>query len=434
VGFTEVLYLRLRKAGKRIKKYHEEICRMLLLTGLRVVDGTGAYPEEKQAILIRERYIAEVGPEPSFVIPSGKIERIDLAGMTLLPGFIDCHVHILWDPAKKDENKSGPFETGLNILRGANNARRTLEAGFICIRDLMAPNEQIFPLRDGIDQHEVPGSQILASGKCITISGGHGTQFGPGHAIEADGPYEVVKAVRRQIKAGADVIKVMTTRPAFMPPYRGREAYQVEELKPGVEEAHRAGLRVCAHAHSCETGIRNAVMAGVDAVEHGAPADDEVLEMMSERGTILVPTISVQRALADSVREGTFPFAPEAAERVLRLEEETFDTVERAKKLGVRLALGTDAGMSGVPHGSNGREFELMVEGGLTPMEAIVAGTANAAVNLGRDDELGTVTRGKLANLVVVSDDPLADVHVLNDQKSIKLVVKEGKVVVNRLL
>jgi imidazolonepropionase-like amidohydrolase len=352
--------------------------------------------------------------------------------MTLLPGLIDCHVHILGDPDPASKPYAGPYPVGTAILRGAKHARQTLEAGFTTVQDMMSPNEAIFPLRDSIAAGETAGSRILAAGKCITITGGHGIQYGPGNAIEADGPDEVFKAVREQIKAGADVIKIMATRPAFSPPYRGREAYQVEELEPGIAEAHRAGLRVCAHAHSILGGIRNAVLAGVDSVEHGAPTDDAVLEMMAARGTFLVPTLSVSPALEECVEEGSFPYPPEVIDVERRLAAATGETVARAQELGVKIALGSDAAMPRVWHGGNARELELLVDFGLTPMEAIVAGTGSAAENVGRAADLGTVEPGKLADLVVVDGDPLADICVLQDKERIKLVLREGRIAVDR--
>jgi imidazolonepropionase-like amidohydrolase len=404
----------------------------LLLAGARLLDGTGAPAMDHAAVLIREKHIVAVGAEQTMDLPSEGVTKVDLGGMTLLPGLIDCHVHILGDPDPVSKPYTGPYVAGRSILRGAKHARQTLEAGFTTIRDMMAPNEQIFPLRDSIAAGETVGSRILAAGKCITISGGHGTQFGPGNAIEADGPQEVFKAVRQQIRAGADVIKIMATRPAFSPPYRGREAYQVDELVPGIAEAHRAGLRVCAHAHSIVAGIRNAVLAGADSVEHGSPVDDSVLEIMAERGIFLVPTLSVSAALEECLEQGTFPYPSEAIEAERRQAAATRQAVARARELGVKIALGSDAAMPRVWHGGNARELELLVDHGLTPMEAIVAGTWNAVQNLGRADELGTIEPGKIADLVVVDGDPLADIRILQDKDRIRLVILEGRIAVDR--
>lgn len=406
--------------------------RKLLFTGARLIDGTGAPPLDDAAVLIQDKKIVTVGPEGGLDLPPEGVERLDLGGMTLLPGLIDCHVHILGDPDPASKPYAGPYPVGTAVLRGARHARQTLEAGFTTVQDMMSPNEVIFPLRDSIAAGETVGCRILAAGRCITITGGHGTQYGPGNAIEADGPDEVFKAVREQIKSGADVIKVMVTRPAFSPPYRGREAYQVEELEPGVAEAHRAGLRVCAHAHSILAGIRNAVLAGVDSVEHGAPTDDTLLGMMAERGTFLVPTLSVAAGLTECQEQGTFPYPPQVIEVERRLAEATRETVTRARELGIRIALGSDAAMPRVWHGGNARELELLANLGLTAMEAIVAGTSAAAENLGRLAELGTVETGKLADLIVVDGDPLTDIRVLQSRERIKLVLREGQIVVDR--
>jgi imidazolonepropionase-like amidohydrolase len=404
----------------------------LLLAGAKLLDGTGAPAMDNAAVLIQGKRIVAVGAEQAMDLPSEGVTKLDLGGMTLLPGFIDCHVHILGDPDPVSKPYAGPYVAGRSILRGARHARQTLEAGFTTIRDMMAPNEQIFPLRDSIAAGETVGSRILAAGKCITISGGHGTQFGPGNAIEADGPQEVFKAVRQQIRASADVIKVMATRPAFSPPYRGREAYQVDELVPGIAEAHRAGLRVCAHAHSIVAGIRNAVLAGADSVEHGAPMEDDVLEMMAERGIFLVPTLSVSVGMEECVDQGISPYPSEAIEAERRQAAAARQAVARAHELGVKIALGSDAAMPLVWHGGNAREFEMLVDHGLTPMEAIVAGTWNAAQNLGRAHELGTIELGKIADLVVVDGDPLDDIRILQDRERLPFVIFEGQIAVDR--
>lgn len=405
---------------------------MILLTNVIIIDGTGSEPRSDESVLLKDGQIIEVGKEVDFDLQGGDHQRIDLSGMTLLPGFIDCHVHILWNADPSEARYMGIYSTGHSVLRGAVHARKTLEAGFTTIQDMMAPNEVIFPLRDSIASGETVGARIRASGKCITITGGHGTQFGLDGAIEADGSSEVLKAVRQQIKAGADVIKIMASRPAFSAPYYGREAYQVDEMKPGIEEAHRAGLRVCAHCHSIIPGMKNAILAGADSIEHAAPVDDEILDLMFERGTFMVPTLSVSAGLKETVEDGTYPYGEEALKRSNGLDSETEDAVLRAYKKGVNIALGTDAAMPHVWHGANAREFELLVGHGLSPMDAILAGTSKAAKNLGLEDHIGTIAPGVLADLVVVDGNPLEDISILQEMDKIKLVFKEGQIVKDR--
>ncbi len=412
---------------------------MLLLKNARIIDGTGSAPHPDQAVLLDGARIVGVGPEPSLSVPPDA-QPLDVQGKTLLPGFIDCHVHISGDPDPEAPPRrltnipirDEAYWKGRDLLYSLNAARATLEAGFTTIRDLMAPNDLIFPLRDSIAAGEHVGPRILASGLCITLTGGHGTEYA-NSALIADGPDEVLKAVRKQIAAGADCIKYMGgTRAAFSPPYRGRQGHTTEEMRPGVEEAHRAGLRVATHAHSSIEGIKNSIRAGVDSIEHGVPMDDEALTMMAERGTYLCPTLSVWPTGVECIEKGYNPFGPEP-EKLMRWQlEQAPKVIARARELGVKIALGTDASMPLVWHGGNAREFELMVEYGLTPMEAIVAGTRNAAENIGLLSELGTIEAGKLADIVVVDGDPLDDIRILQNLDCVKLVVKEGSVVVNR--
>jgi imidazolonepropionase-like amidohydrolase len=405
---------------------------MQILFGAKIIDGTGAPPSAEKIVVIKDRKIRFVGDEKDFDKTDQEIQRINLSGFTLLPGLIDCHVHITSNPDVSTAPFTGPYAKGRMILFGAQSARKTLEAGFTTVQDMMASNDVIFPLRDSIAAGETKGARILASGKCITITGGHGTQMWGDGAIEADGPQEVLKAVRTQIKAGADLIKIMASRPAFSPPYYGREAYQVEEMRPGVEEAHRAGLRVCAHSHSKISAMKNAILAGVDSVEHAAPVDREIIEMMLERGTFMVPTMSVSAGLQETVEDGTYPYGEEALKRSLGLAKETEEAVAWAHQAGVNLALGTDAAMPRVWHGGNARELELFVECGLSPMQALLTATSKAAQNIGRESQLGTIEAGKLADLVVVDGNPLADIRILQDQARIKIVFKEGDIVIDR--
>ncbi|MBK9745554.1 MAG: amidohydrolase family protein [Chloroflexi bacterium] len=416
----------------------------VLLTNARVIDCTGAPPRSGQAVLLRGKRIAAVGAEAAVrrdLPPETPV--IDLAGKTLLPGFIDCHVHIMWnpDPTAPPQRMSSVPVRGLGywnsrgLLYALTACRLTLEAGFTTIQDMMAPNDQIFALRDALAAGEFSGPRLLASGMCITHTGGHGTEMlnGQDVAYIADGPDEVFKAVRQQLNAGADLIKIMGgTRPALSAPYRGRPGYTVEEMQPAIEEAHRAGVRVAAHAHSDTQGIKNCIQAGVDSVEHGFPLDEEGATWMIERGTFLVPTLSVNPAALEAIARGIWTYKGSEA-HVQRMADMAPKTIELAHRLGVQIAFGTDAAMPLVMHGGNAREFELLVDYGLTPMEALLTATRNAAQNLHLDDQLGTIEAGKIADLVVVDGDPLADIRLLQNLDRIKLVFKDGQAVVSRL-
>ena len=290
------------------------------------------------------------------------------------------------------------------------------------------PNE-IFALRDSLAAGEHIGPRLLAAGKGITHTGGHGTEYSNDMAHVADGADDVLKAIRYQAVAGADAIKIIGgTRPALSPPFRGRDGYITEELIPGVQEAHRAGIKVAAHAHSHTEGIKKCIRAGVDSIEHGFPLDAEAADMMAERGTYLCPTLSVTPAAAKAIEEGLWTY-PGSEEQIKRMEGYASNTIALAKQSGVKIALGTDAAMPLVFHGDNAHEFELMVEYGLTPMEAIVTGTRNAADNIGLLDDLGTIEARKFADLVAVNGNPLDDISILRNPSNIALVMQQGVIV-----
>ncbi len=405
---------------------------MLLLTNARLIDGSGVAAIENGSVLIDgSRIVSTAAGDPS-VANLPNIERIDLRGATLLPGLIDCHVHITWQVDSK--TWTHPDIGNVEQLRAnaIDHAKATISAGFTTVQDLMGVNDAVFAARDKIAFGQTLGARIVSSGACITITDGHGMQCGPGHAIEANSATDVLAAVRRQVDAGADAIKVMVGRAAASPEFFESPAYSVDDLRPGVNAAHRAGLHVCAHAHTLPTAIWTAVEAGIDSIEHGAPIDDITLRKMAERGTFLVPTLSVGLGLPELEEESDLPFSPEVIEWMRRLDRQTKETVRRAHDAGVSIALGTDAGCPSVRHGTNASELELLVSCGLSPMEAIVAGTRNAAINIGRSHELGLIAPGQLADLVVVDGDPLGDIRLLREAARILMVMKKGEVVIDR--
>lgn len=396
---------------------------MKAITNVRLIDGTGAPPRDGVNILVDKGRIAAVGGD----VPASA-ERLDGAGYTVLPGLIDAHVHISGDPAPGSAlYGAGSTSSTLLALRTARFARQTLEAGFTTIRDVGTNNRLIFALRQAVAEGAIISPRIIASGQVITSTEGHGTEYGALMYLEADSAEEIRRAVRAQVKAGADFIKMITTDTAAP---TGRRYYTTEQMKAGVDEAHATGHLVAAHANASDEGVRRAVLAGVDTIEHGFPASDETLGLMLERGTILIPTLAVVQQLLN-VDEKHSPFTPAAHKRLHQIYEQSLDVVRRAHKLGVKIALGTDAGSTNTWHGDSALELILMVECGMSSLEAIVAGTRNAAEACGKDEQFGTIEPGKLADMIAVQGDPLQDISILRGQ--VQWVMQVGKVAFSRL-
>jgi imidazolonepropionase-like amidohydrolase len=360
--------------------------------------------------------------------PATKI--VDLSKSTILPGLIDCHTHLTSTPYD-----SGPAGLHLSYprqaLTGARNARVTLEAGFTTVRNVGAAGYSDIALRDAIKAGDVPGPRMLVSGPPLSITGGHGDQnfLAPQFAWSddgvADGVDGVEKKVRENIKYGADVIKFMATGGVLSEGDNPALAqYSPEEMKAIVDTAHGLGRKVAAHAHGA-IGIKYAVLAGVDSIEHGSYINDEDIQLMKERGTYLVPTVYLEDWLMENVQAlGLTPNMIEKAKLVLPIAQQN---LSHAFKSGVKVALGTDAAV--YPHGLNGHEFGKMVQMGLSPLQAIQAGTVNAADLLGWSDRVGTLEPGKYADIVAVQGDPLADVHLL---ENVQFVMKGGEVIKNK--
>jgi imidazolonepropionase-like amidohydrolase len=355
---------------------------------------------------------------------------IDLSNATVLPGLIDCHVHLTMSP-----QLAGP--AGLRIsypreaLIGARNARVTLEAGFTTVRNVAAHGYSDIALRDAINAGDVPGPRMLASGPALSITGGHADenylapQFDFSEDGVADGVDAVIHKVRENIKYGADVIKFMATGGVLSQGDNPALAqYSPEEMKAIVDTAHGLGRKVAAHAHGA-LGIKYAVLAGVDSVEHGSYINDEDIQLMKEHGTYLVPTVYLEDWLSQNMQSmGLTANMIDKAKTVLPIAEKN---ESHAFKSGVKIAFGTDAAV--YPHGLNAHEFGKMVEMGLPPLVSIQAATVNAADLLGWSDRVGTIEPGKFADLVAVDGDPLANVHLL---ENVRFVMKGGEVIKNQ--
>lgn len=398
----------------------------LLLRDTRLIDGTGSAPREHVDVLIADGLIATVAPTGQ--LPTGeRLRVIEGRGRTLLPGFLDCHVHVSTLPGK-DAMAEVMAPESLFVLRSVPHLSATLDAGVTTVRDLAGADSGY---RSAVDQHLVRGPRLLIAIRILSITGGHGDwrtveglalDTGPGAGAIADSPAEFVRAVREVLRQGADWVKVAATGGMGSPGSHPESGGLSEpELRAVVAEAERhGGVGVAAHAQGA-AGIAAAVRAGVRSIEHGYQIDDPTIDLMGERGTWLVPTLStLTRPLSDGL-------APWVAVKRRTMKEQASERLHAALSAGVPVALGTDAGIA--PHGTNLTELGLLVDHGLSPMAALVAGTSGAARMLGLDDQVGSIVPGMRADLVLTDVDPVTEITALADPDRITLVVQDGRVV-----
>ena len=385
-----------------------------------LLDKPGEAMRGPATILVREGRIIDV--KDGFQAPSDGSPVIDLKDRYVLPGLIDMHVHLLGiggDPlrARLGALNRDRFD---DLIEGQKNARADLEAGFTTVRDLGGDPRSIRALRDAIDAGDVQGPTIVNAGKMISVTGGHGDggnglaeEFADAvHATEinlCDGADDCRRAVRAQIGLGALVIKFAATGGVLSNVAGGLGRQMTpEEMRAIIDTAHSFGRKVAAHSHAAE-GSKAALEAGVDSIEHGTFIDDDTVKLFKAKGAYLVPTMLAPVAALAQARGGQLPAAtiPKAEAAAAAM----LNSHRRAIAAGVKIAFGTDTGVS--KHGDNAQEFALMVNAGMTPMAAIKAATVNAADLLGRSDQLGTIEPGKLADIIAVVGDPLADVRTL---------------------
>jgi imidazolonepropionase-like amidohydrolase len=395
-------------------------------------DATTDNLRDNIVLVIQGERISRVGSAAEIQVPAGA-EVIDLSRAWVLPGLIDCHTHLSYRADQYDpinEVKLTPFDYGFYAVV---NASRTLQAGFTSVRDVSSPPFLAVDLRRTIDEGFVPGPRVVASGPGISITGGHGDMNGFAPAVSnemypaekdfaiADGPGEMRHVVRAQVKYGVDVIKILATGGVLSEGDKpGAEQLTYDEMKVAVEEAHRTGRKVAAHAHGTE-GIKDAVRAGVDSIEHGSLLDAEGIELMKSHGTYLVADIYNDDYILGKAVEFGLPKENVDKEKMVgRLQRENF---AKAVAAGVKVAFGTDAGV--YPHGDNAKQFHYMVKFGMTPAAAIRAATSSAADLIDRAKDVGTLEAGKYADLIAVSSSPLDQVETL---EHVAFVMKGGKV------
>ena len=387
--------------------------------GFTLIDGTGRDPLENAGLLVEDKSIIWIGRLDEFNFEE-EIATVDLAGKTVVPGMIDCHVHITMEPIGDPISLLSKESCAKTAVRSAAKLKKMLMAGITYFRDLGGPYGIDIDLRDSVREGLIEGPEFLASAMPIVMTGGHGWQF----SRECDGLVEARKAAREQLKAGADVLKIMATGGVMTPGVEpGSPQLTKEEMEAAIKEAHRAGKKTASHAQGT-TGIKNAIHAGIDSIEHGIFLDDEAIELMVEKGVFLVPTLVAPFFIVENGVNGGIPeYAVEKSKRVM---DSHFKSFRKAKEAGVKIAMGTDAGTPFNVHGKYPYELKLMVENGMTPMEAIVTGTKYSSELLGIDKKYGTLEEGKTADFLVLKENPLKNLDTLFE---IDQVYKLGELV-----
>ena len=403
----------------------------LVLCNANLIDGTGTDPRPSTTILVQNKCIEAIGPNGSVPYPEDSAVY-DIAGGYVLPGLIDAHLHITnsGDPNPYLIIKKLP---SYFVIQATAHARRLLHAGITSVRDAGSIAYADIALREAIQDGLVPGPRVRACGYGLKMTGGHGDSFySPIVEMDqpglADTPDEARRVARMNLKMGADHIKIISASGGVMSAGTepGVAQYTVEEMRAAADVAHKAGKRIMAHLHGTQA-IKNAILAGIDSVEHGSYLDDEVIEMMLKRGVFLVPTLLAPQRI---VEHGEAAGIPDYAVRKAKLLRESHRaSFKRALDAGVKIAMGTDAGTPFNIHGENLNELPLMVETGMTPMQAIVASTRMGADVLELADQVGTIEPGKLADIVVMDGNPLDDINLFQEPDRIVHVMKDGAVV-----
>lgn len=396
----------------------------------KLIDGISNSAREHVTIVLDGNVITEI--QNGFTAGSAGDRVISLQNKTVMPGLIDCHVH-LEEQHSKNTLIEGFTLTDADIAyNAAVYAKRTLMAGFTTVRDLGGTGVNI-SLRKAVQKGLVDGPRIITAGRAISASGGHmdssdgfrddafNHKMGPDDGV-ADGRDELIKAVRLQVKRGSNVIKIASTGGVLdLSENASGAEFTIDEIKAVVETAKDYGLKVACHAHGAE-GIKRAILGGVASIEHGTFMNEEDMELAKKYGTYLVPTIIAGKSVADSARiKGYFP--PVIARKAMEVGTVIQQTFGKAYKAGVKIAFGTDAGV--YAHGQNYLEFQYMVEAGMPPMEAIKAATTSAADLLGISDKTGSISKGKFVDIIAVDGNPLEDIRAM---KNVTFVMKEGKI------
>ena len=392
----------------------------------------GEEPLKEQTVVVKQGRILRIAQ--GYERPPAGVTVIDLRNHFVLPGLIDSHVHMLSELGPGSKLRLVEEDESMAALRGAQYALRTLRAGFTTVRDLGQRSPAIFALRRAIDEGIVAGPRLVVAGSTLSPTGGHAQTYGYRDEInhffsstgKCDGADDCRRAVRQQISRGADVIKLVATGGVLSDIKAGTDQqFTDDELKSIVETAHKLGRKVAAHAHGTD-GLNAALRAGADSIEHGSYLDATSIALFRRSGAWYVPTVIAGVTAANYARMGNFLSEAQKA-KALKVGPQIQDALRRAHEGGVKIAFGTDSGVS--PHGLNAREFSLMVGAGMTPTEALRSATVSAAELLGLQASIGTLEPGKFADIVAVAEDPRRNVKTL---EAMQFVMRSGQVYVQK--
>ncbi|MBI1848289.1 MAG: amidohydrolase family protein [Candidatus Rokubacteria bacterium] len=393
----------------------------LVLRGARLFDGVGD-PVAGRAVVVEDGRIASVVSDAQGAAGGGR--TLDLGGLTLLPGLINCHVHLALGAEADPPRALREESPGMTVVKMITRARHTVESGVTTVRDLSGREYLELAVRDAVRLGLVPGPRILAAGRGICMTGGHGWWLGR----EADGPDEVRRAVREQLKAGVDVIKILASGGVLTPGVDPKSPQlELDEIRAAVQEARKAGRRTAAHAIA-EKAIEHCIEAGITSVEHGIYLTEALAERMARDGVVLVATLSAPHAISSGGLGAGIPeFMVRKSDAVRDQHGEAFQI---ALRHGVTIAAGNDAGTPLNSHASLVPELALMVKAGMAPLDVVRAATAVAARTLGLEHETGRIAPGLAADLLAVGGNPAERIEALGD---VRLVIAGGRIVVSRL-
>jgi imidazolonepropionase-like amidohydrolase len=397
-----------------------------------LIDGKSNDVQPQMTVVVEGDKITKV--EKGFTKPGSSDKLIDLSKKTVMPGLIDMHVHLESETNKNQSLQRFTFNKADVAFRSTVFAKKTLLAGFTTVRDLGGSGVNV-SIRNAINQGLVVGPRVFTTGKSIATTGGHADPTngyrddlmgdpGPKEGV-INSPEEARQAVRQRYKDGADLIKITATGGVLSIAKDGSgPQFTHEELKAIIETAKDYGMHTAAHAHGTE-GMKRAVLAGITTIEHGTKMTEEVMDLMIQKGTYYVPTITAGKFVAEKANEPGY-YHPLVVPKALEIGPQIQKTFGEAYKRGVRIAFGTDAGV--FPHGQNGKEFGYMVEAGMPAMEALKSATSIAAEVLGMSDKIGTIEAGKLADIVATDENPLKNIKIM---EKVSFVMKDGVVYSN---